>query len=145
MRITLFHIALLTLALSACAKGKDCEQLYQSVISIENRTGRSLVLEMVDGQNASYTVEMTAFEKADHKLVKEYYKTHEGGTQKGGAPFDGKCTSNPEVIGVSSFLAESSFNKVKHCLDNINYKSLIIEISEACPSNTFEQKSPGLP
>lgn len=72
--------------------------------------------------------------------LRQYYKTHEGGV-----PYDGECTSEPELMGVTSFLAESSFGEVKNCWDNKNYKSVIIEKSQTCPNNTFEQNMPGLP
>ena len=144
MKFTLY-LSFLFLMLSACTKGKDCQQLYQKVISFENRVSQNLVLEFVDSGAETFSVEIAASEAANQKVIKEYYQTHEGGFQKGGAPFDGQCTSEPQVIGTSSFLSEKSFGAVKNCWDNTNYKSIIVENSVSCPSETFEQTRAGRP
>lgn len=144
MKFTLY-ILFMFLILSACTKGKDCQQLYQKVISFENRIPQNLVLEFIDSGNETFSVEIAASETAIQKVVKEYYKTHEGGFQKGGAPSDGHCTSEPEVSGTSTFLSEKSFGAVKNCWDNTNYKSIIVENSIPCPPDTFEQTRAGRP
>lgn len=131
--------------LSSCVKGKDCEQLYHDITSFENRTSRNLTLEFVSYGDQSFTLEMKPLEKADEKVIKVYYQTHEGGFQKGGAPSNGQCEPEPVRMGVSGFLSEKSFGTVKHCWDNDAYKSIILETSDSCPSGTWEQKSAGFP
>lgn len=145
MRFSFLFTLFSLLILVACSKGKDCSQLYHNVISYENRTNRNLVLEFVDSNNTPYTIEMKSLENANSRVIKEYYVTHEGGLQKGGAPYDAQCTSEPYKMGTSSYLSENSFGTVKNCWDNENSKSIILETSERCPSNTFEQLHSGLP
>lgn len=141
---TIIHLFLF-LIVTACSKGKDCSQLYHNVINFENRINRNITLEFVDSHNEPYEVKMKALEVENSYIVKEYYQTHEGGLQKSGMPSDGECTSEPYKMGTSSFLSENSFGLVKHCWDNENFKSIIMETSDTCPSGTFEQSHPGLP
>lgn len=102
-------------------------------------------MEFLDSNSELYTVEMKSLESEKSRVVKEYYVTHEGSFQKGGVPYNADCTSEPYKIGTSSYLSEKSFGTVKNCWDNENYKSIILEITESCPSETFEQKRPGPP
>lgn len=142
----LYIVALLIgLSLSACVKGKDCTQLYQHTISFENRIARDLKLEFVDSDKEPYSVDIQAMEIANHKIVKEFYQTHEGSVTKAGMPLDGECTSEAVSLATGSFLSERSFGEVKNCWDNDYGKSIIMENSDSCPNGTFEQKNPGPP
>jgi|GEM_PF-3705373 len=137
--------------LLSCGRGKDCEQPTTVNAKIENRTSQALTLEFEfwsaeQGKLLTRAFSLPGGLTSKHKIEdSKYTKTPYYHGKVDFDPENPVCTATPEEKGTNLFLNAASFQLVKACLPRYDYDLVIIEKTDTCPADTYEQRTAGYP
>jgi hypothetical protein len=132
-------IFILALAVFSLGCDKLCKKTVQDFATIQNATGRQLVLGVCKGR-AYGEVQMNVAPSTSSQEV-DLGSRQDGEVRGGPTASCSGVSDSRQDMGIS--LAQSSFGQVKLCYNDSEKLNVIVENYQSCPSGYLEQTSTG--